>query len=141
MCGFVVHGSWLMVHGALSKSPRRGDLGKQMDLFKSSRLRVQGSRFQDSGFKKFKEFKSNFLFFTFNFVDFCHDSAIQASLIALTAPKVHSSLFTFHSLRSPLGGSGAFSFFIDLWSSLLTLGIVQASLTLLSLNRSLLHSF
>jgi hypothetical protein len=32
-----------------------------------------------------------------NFVDFCHDSAKQASLMALAAPKIHSSFFTLHS--------------------------------------------
>ena len=31
-----------------------------------------------------------------NFVDFCHDSAKQASLMALAAPKIHSSFFTLH---------------------------------------------
>ena len=38
------------------------------------------------------------LFFTFSFADYRHDSAIQTSLIALAAPKVHS--FTFH-LQNP----------------------------------------
>jgi len=31
--------------------------------------------------------------FKVSFADFCHDSAIQASLIALAAPKVQSSMF------------------------------------------------
>ena len=42
--------------------------------------------------------------------------------------------------KKPSAPLGRYSLFIDLRSSLLTLGIAQASLALLSLNRSLLHS-
>jgi hypothetical protein len=34
-----------------------------------------------------------YVIFNFNFVDFCHDSAKQASLMALAAPKVQFSIF------------------------------------------------
>ena len=64
-------------------------------MVKGSWLRVHGSRFQDSGFKKFKELKK-FKEFKSNFYSSLLTSAIQASLIALTAPKVHSSLFALH---------------------------------------------
>ena len=37
----------------------------------------------------------NYFCFRFNFVDFCHDSAKQASLMALAAPKVQDSGFRF----------------------------------------------